>query len=86
VHVVMAADHNPHRPGDALPKAQVDVDGLLRTHMGLSSWHSPGGPAPLVLFSDSFASESSGGAEDRWRLPDEDDMAENGDVTPGALE
>jgi hypothetical protein len=67
-------------------KAQVDVDALLRTHMGLSSWHSPGGPAPLALFSDPFASESSGGAEDRWRLPDEDDMAENGDVTPGALE
>jgi hypothetical protein len=86
VHVAMAADHRPYRPRDASPEAPVDVDVLLRTHMGLSSWHSPRGAAPLALFLDSFASESSGGAEDRWRLLDEDHIAENGDVTPGALE
>lgn len=33
-----------------------------------------------LLFSASFASESSGGAEDRWRLPDEDDIVGNGAV------
>jgi hypothetical protein len=86
VHVAMAADHNPHRPRDARPAAQVDVAAPLHTHMVLSSWHSPGGRAPLALFPDSFASESSGGAQDRWLLPDEDDIAESGDVTPGALE
>jgi hypothetical protein len=86
VHVTMAADHNPYRHGNAPPAAQVGVDKLLRTHMGLSSWPSPRGSTPLVLRADSFASESSGGAEDRWQLPDEDDIAENGDVTPSALE
>jgi Domain of unknown function (DUF3943) len=86
VHVAMAADHDPHRPGDALPAASVDVDALLRTHMGLSSWHSPGAPAPLVLFRDSLAGEGRGGAEDHWRLLDEDDIVENGEVTPKALE
>jgi hypothetical protein len=86
VHVTMAADHNPYRHGNAPPAAQVGVDKLLRTHMGLSSWPSPRGSTPLALRADSFASESSGGAEDRWQLPDEDDIAENGDVTPSALE
>jgi Domain of unknown function (DUF3943) len=38
------------------------------------------------LFSASFASESSGVAEDRWRLPAEDDTAENGDARSSALE
>jgi hypothetical protein len=86
VHVAMAADHSPHLPGDAPPAARVDVKALLRTHMGLSSWHGPGGPAPLVLFPDSFASESSAGSDDRWLLPDEDGIEENGDVNPGTLE
>jgi Domain of unknown function (DUF3943) len=86
VHVTMAADHHPYRHGDAPPAAQVGVDKLLRTHRGLSSWPSPRGSTPLALRADSFASESSGGAEDRWQLPDEDDIAENGEATPGALE
>jgi uncharacterized protein DUF3943 len=86
VHVAMAVDHSPHRPGDTSRTAPVDVDVLLRTHRGLSSWQAPGGAASLALFPDSFASESSGGAEDRWLLHDEDDIAEKGDVTPGALE
>jgi hypothetical protein len=86
VHVAMAADHSPHLPGDAYPAAPVDVDALLRTHMGLSSWHAPGRPAPLALFPDSFTSESSAGSDDRWRLPGENDIAEDGDVTPDALE
>jgi hypothetical protein len=86
VHVVMAADHNPHRPGDAPLAAQVDVEALLRSHMGLSSRHSLGGPASLPLFTDSFASESSGGAEGRWLLPDENDIAGNDDAKPRGLE
>jgi hypothetical protein len=86
VPVAKAADHHPYRPGDAPPAALVGVDELLRTHMGLSSWPSPRGLAPLPLLPNSFASESSGGAEDRWQLPNEDDIAENGDATPGALE
>jgi hypothetical protein len=86
VHVAMAAGHKPDRPGDASPEARVDVDALLRTRMGLSSWHTQGGLNPAALFPNSSASESSGGAEDRWLLPEEDDMAENGDVTPGASE
>jgi hypothetical protein len=86
VHVVMAADHHPHHLIDAPSKAPVDVDALLRTRIGLSSWPSPRGLAPLALLPDSFASESRGGAEDRWLLAGEDDMAENGDVTPGVLE
>jgi hypothetical protein len=86
VHMAIAADHSPHRSRDASPPAPVDVDVLHRTYRGLSSWDAPGGPAPVALFPDSSASKSSGGAEDRWRLPDEDDIAENGDVTPSALE
>jgi hypothetical protein len=86
VPVAMAADHHSYIPADAPLAAQVGVDELLRTQMGLSSWHSPRGPAPLLLFPGSFAHESSGGAEDRWQLPDEDDIAQNGDVMPGALE
>jgi hypothetical protein len=86
VHVTMAANDSFHRLGDASPTVPVDVDALLRTHRALSSWHAPGGPAPLALFSDSIASESSGGGEDRWRLLDEDDMAGNSEITPGALE
>jgi Domain of unknown function (DUF3943) len=86
VHVVMAADLNPHRPGDAPLAAQVDVEALLRSHMGLSSRHSLGGPASLPLFTDSFASESSGGAEGRWLLPDENDIAGNDDAKPRGLE
>jgi hypothetical protein len=86
VHVAMAADHSPHLPGDAPPAARVDVEALLRTHMGLSSSHASGGPVPLALFSDSLASESSGGAEDRQRLPDEVGIEENRDVNPGTLE
>jgi Domain of unknown function (DUF3943) len=86
VHVLMAADHKPHRPGDVPPAAQVDVDALLRPQMGLSSWHSSGGPAPLALLPDSFASESNAGAEGRWLRPDGDDIAENVDGTPSELE
>ena len=86
VHVAMAADHHPHRHGDGPPATQVDVDALLHTHLGLSSWPSPRGPAPLALLPDSFASESSGGAENRWRPPHEDDVSESSDVAPGALE
>jgi Domain of unknown function (DUF3943) len=86
VHVTMAADDSSHRLGDASPTVPVDVDALLRTHRVLLSWHAPAGPAPLALFSDSFSSESSGGAEDSLRLPGEHDTAEDGEVTPGALE
>jgi Domain of unknown function (DUF3943) len=85
VHVVMAANHHPHRPGDAPPVTEVDVDALLRTHIGLSNSPSRRGLPPLALLPDSFASEGSGGAQDRWQLPHEDDIAENGDATPGAL-
>ena len=85
-HVAIAADQGRHRPGGASPTVPVDVDVPLRTHMDLSGRHAPGGLVPLTLFSDSFASESSGGGEDRQRLPDEDDAAENGDVRPDTLE
>lgn len=84
-HVTIAADQRPYRPDGASPTVPVDVDVPLRTHMRLSGNHASGGPVPLGLFSDSLASESSGGAEDRQRLPDEDDAAENGDVTLDAL-
>jgi hypothetical protein len=86
VQIAMAADHSPHRPGDASSTVPADVDVLLRTHMDLSSWRVLGGHAPHALLANSFASESAEGAEDRWRLPDEDDMGENGDVTPNTLE
>ncbi len=86
VHVTMAANDSFHRLGDASPTVPVDVDALLRTQRGLSSWHAPGGSAPLALFNDSFSSESSGGADDRWRLLGENEVPEDGEVTPGALE
>jgi hypothetical protein len=86
VHVTMAADDSSHRLRDAPPTVPVDVDALLRTHRGLSSWHTRRGPAPLALFPDSFASESSAGSDARWLLPGEHDTAEDGEVTPGALE
>jgi hypothetical protein len=39
-----------------------------------------------VLLADSFTSASAEGAEDRWRLADEDEIGENSDVTPNTLE
>jgi Domain of unknown function (DUF3943) len=86
VHVARAADHHSDRSGDALPATPVDIDALFRPPLRLSNWHSLGGPARLAPIPDSLPSESGGGAEVRWLLADEDDIAENGDVTPGALE
>jgi hypothetical protein len=84
--VAIAADQGPHRPEGDSPTLAVDVDVPLRTYIGLSGSHLSGGPVPLAPFSAFLASESRGGAEDRQRLPDEDEAAGNGDVTLATLE